>query len=249
MAVGADVGVIGGSGFYAFLDEVTEVTVDTPYGAPSAPVAVGQVGGRGVAFVPRHGRDHQFPPHRVNFRANVWALKEVGAAAVVGSFAAGSLTPDIHPGEFVVVDQFIDRTWGRADTYFDGPEVRHVSMADPYDARLRAVLVTAARQRDITVHDGGTVVVVQGPRFATRAESTGYRAQGGHVIGMTQYPEATLARELDLPYAAVALVTDYDAGLEGVESIEPVTLEQVFSVMAANIDRVRDLLTAAIPLL
>ena len=243
----ADVGVFGGSGFYAFLDDVTEVAVDTPFGSPSAPVAMGRLGDRRVAFIPRHGPKHTVPPHKVNFRANVWALREVGVRAVLGAFAAGSLNPNIHPGEFVVVDQFVDRTWGRPDTYFDGPDVNHPAMADPYDPGLRSVLVAAGRDQGITVHDGGTVVVIPGPRFATRAESAWYRAQGWQVISMTQYPEVALANELELRYAAVALVTDYDTGLEGVEGIEPVTMEQVFAVMAENVERVRALLTAAIP--
>jgi 5'-methylthioadenosine phosphorylase len=243
----ADVGVFGGSGFYAFLDDVTEVEVDTPFGPPSGPVALGQVEGVTVAFIPRHGKQHQFPPHKVNFRANVWALKEMGVGAIIGSFAAGSLQPDIHPGEFVAVDQVVDRTWGRPDTFFDGPEVRHATFADPYDERLRGVIIDAGRSRGITVHDGGTVVVIQGPRFASRAESRWYRAQGWHVISMTQYPEAALPKELDIPYAAVALVTDYDTGVEGVPGVEPVTMEAVFEVMRQNVAAVRDLLVTAIP--
>ena len=245
----ADVGVIGGSGFYAFLDDVEDVELDTPHGPPSGPVAIGTVGGRRVAFIPRHGRRHQYPPHKVPYRANAWALKELGVRAMLGPFAAGSLTPAIHPGEFVVVDQLVDRTWGRPDTFFDSFEdgAQHVSFADPYDDGLRGALLTAARRLGITVHDGGTVVVVQGPRFSTRAESRWYASAGWEVIGMTQYPEAALAKELGVPYAGVALITDHDAGLEGVDGIEPVTQEQVFEFMAANVDRVRDLLAAAIP--
>ncbi len=244
-AAGA-IAVVGGSGFYEFLDDVTETEVVTPYGSPSAPVALGRVGDRLVAFLPRHGPDHRFPPHRVNYRANLWALREAGAGTVLGSFAAGSLRPSIHPGELVVCDQLVDRTWGRPDTYFDGPEVQHLPFADPYDAGLRRVLVDAGRSTGSTVHDGGTVVVIQGPRFATRAESRWYRAQGWDVIGMTQYPEAALAAELGLRYAAVALVTDHDTGLEGVDGIEAVTQEEVFAVMAANVERVRALFRAAI---
>jgi 5'-methylthioadenosine phosphorylase len=245
----ADVGVFGGSGFYSFLDDVTELTVDTPFGAPSAPVALGRVGDVRVAFVPRHGRRHELPPHKVNYRANVWAMRDVGVDALVGVFAAGSLRPDIHPGDFVVVDQVVDRTWGRPDTFFDGPEVRHVTFADPYDEQLRRVLVDAGRAEGITMHDGGTVVVIPGPRFATRAESRWYQGQGWHVISMTQYPEAVLPKELEIPYAAVALITDYDTGIEGVDEIEPVTMEAVFEVMVANVETVRRLLVAAIPLI
>jgi 5'-methylthioadenosine phosphorylase len=243
----ADVGVFGGSGFYSFLDDVAEVTIDTPFGPPAAPVAVGRLGDVRVAFIPRHGPKHDTPPHKVNYRANVWALREAGVGAIVGSFAAGSLRPDIHPGEFVVIDQLVDRTWGRPDTFFDGPEVRHVTFADPYDERLRRILVEAGRDERITVHDGGTVVVIPGPRFATRAESRWYQAQGWQVISMTQYPEAVLPKELEIPYAAVALITDYDTGIEGIDDIEPVTMEAVLEVVKHNVETVRRLLVAAIP--
>jgi 5'-methylthioadenosine phosphorylase len=206
----ADVGVFGGSGFYSFLDDTETVELTTPYGPPAAPVTIGTLGDVRVAFLARHGRNHEFPPHRVPYQANVWAMRELGVRALLGPFAAGSLQPHIHPGEFVVCDQLVDRTSGRPETFFDsfddGP--RHISLADPYDAELRAALVRAATEVGITVHDGGTVVVVQGPRFSTRAESAWYRAQGWEVINMTQHPEAALAREAELRYAAVALITD-----------------------------------------
>ncbi|MDQ1438327.1 MAG: 5-methylthioadenosine phosphorylase [Acidimicrobiaceae bacterium] len=243
----ADIGVFGGSGFYDFLEDVVELNVHTPYGPPSAPVAVGQVGGRSVAFLPRHGKDHEFPPHRVNYRANVWALREVGVQRVFGPCAAGSLQPEVHPGEFVVLDQLVDRTWGRPDTYSDGGVVGHVSFADPYCPELRSVLRTAASTVDVVAHDRGTVVVVQGPRFSTRAESAWFRAAGWEVVNMTQYPEAYLARELGLCYAGLALITDYDTGLEGVDGIEPVTIDVVFEVLRKSVARTRELLFAAIP--
>jgi 5'-methylthioadenosine phosphorylase len=245
----ADVGVFGGSGFYAFLDDVVEHDPSTPWGAPSAPVSVGSIGDRRVAFLPRHGRRHEFPPHAVNYRANVWAMKELGVRALVGPFACGSLQPHIHPGEVVVVDQLVDRTWGRADTYYDsfdnGP--RHVSLADPYDARLRAVVVEAAGRLDVAAHDGGTVVVIQGPRFSTRAESTWFRGAGFDVVGMTQYPEVALAAEAGLPYVGIALVTDRDTGLEGEPGVEPVTQAQVFDVIEKNVERLRALLFDVVP--
>ena len=243
----AEVGVFGGSGFYSFLDDVQSIPVHTPYGPPSAPVAVGAIEGRAVAFLPRHGVHHEIPPHRVNYRANAWALRELGVRRVIGPCAAGSLRPDIHPGDFVLCDQLVDRTSGRADTFFDGGVVGHVSFADPYCPEVRAVLGAAAAGVGVPMHDRGTVVVVQGPRFSTRAESAHYRTAGWDVINMTQYPEAYLCRELGLCYAAVALVTDYDTGLEGVDGIEPVTMDEVFAVLAKNVERTRALLFAAIP--
>ena len=166
---------------------------------PSAPLTIGDVGGRRVAFLPRHGRKHELPPHRIPYRANVWAMRELGVRAIVGPCAAGSLQAHVHPGELVVVDQLVDRTWGRPDTFFDGPEVHHVSFADPYDAAMRAALVEAARRLELRVHDGGTMVVVQGPRFSTRAESRWFTSMGWEVVNMTGHPEAVLAAELAIP--------------------------------------------------
>ncbi|MGH9180255.1 MAG: S-methyl-5'-thioadenosine phosphorylase, partial [Acidimicrobiales bacterium] len=202
----AEIGVFGGSGFYAFLDDVETFPVHTPYGAPSAPLLVGTVSGRRVAFLPRHGVHHELPPHRVNYRANLWAMRDLGVRRIIGPCAVGSLQSHVHPEEFVVCDQLVDRTSGRADTFFEGGVVGHVSFADPYCPDLRAGLVAAARGEGIVVHDGGTVVVIGGPRFSTRAESASYRSAGWDVINMTQYPEAYLARELGLCYAAVGLV-------------------------------------------
>lgn len=245
----ADVGLFGGSGFYDFLHDTETVPVSTAWGEPSAPVTMGTVGPVRVAFLPRHGLRHQYPPHRINYRANIDAMRQLGVRALLSPFAAGSLQPDIHPGDFVVVDQLVDRTWGRESTFFDsfagGP--RHIPFADPYDAALRSRLVEVARAQGITVHDGGTVVVVNGPRFSTRAESASYRQAGWHVVNMTQSPEAPLAREAELPFAGVALVTDYDVGLDPDAGVEPVTQEQVFAVFESNLHRVRDLLLAAIP--
>ncbi|HEX7166169.1 MAG TPA: S-methyl-5'-thioadenosine phosphorylase [Acidimicrobiales bacterium] len=243
----ADIGVFGGSGFYAFLDDVTQVSVHTPYGAPSAPVALGTVGGRRVAFLPRHGVAHELPPHQIDYRANVWAMRELGVTRILGPCAAGSLQIGVAPGDFVVLDQLVDRTSGRRDTFFDGGVVGHVGFADPYCAEMAPVLTAAARAEGITVHEGGTIVVVQGPRFSTRAESAWYRAQGWQVVNMTQYPEAYLARELGICYSGIALVTDYDTGVEGDEGVAPVRMDDVFAVLRANVDRTRSLLFRAIP--
>ena len=244
----ADVGIFGGSGLYRFLDDVEERVVETPYGPPAAPVSIGIVEDRRVAFLPRHGTRHQHPPHRVPYRANVSAMRQLGVRALLAPCAAGSLQPTIHPGHVVVLDQLVDRTWGRPETFHDsfedGPV--HISLADPYDPELRARLVDTARAQGLVVHDGGTVVVVNGPRFSTRAESSAYRQAGWHVINMTQHPEAALAREAGIPYAGIALVTDHDAGLDGIDGIEPVTQEEVFAVFEANLAVLRSLLLAVV---
>ncbi len=239
-----EIGVFGGSGFYSFLDAVEEVEMETPYGAPSAPVVIGEVGGRRVAFLPRHGRRHELPPAAVPYRANVWALRELGVRRIVGPCASGALQPELELGSFVVCDQFVDRTSGRDDTFYPGPETVHVSAADPYCADLRRILVESGRELGIPVRDGGTVVVVQGPRFSTRAESRWFGSMGWDVINMTAYPEGMLARELGLCYANISMVTDHDAGVEG---IEPVSGETVMQVFAENNERLRELLFAAIP--
>jgi 5'-methylthioadenosine phosphorylase len=238
------IGVFGGSGFYSLLDDSEEVEVDTPYGKPSAAIVIGAIGGRRVAFLPRHGRDHELPPHRIPYRANLWALRELGARRIVGPCASGALRPDLALGEFVVCDQFVDRTSGRADTFYDGPETTHVSAADPYCPDLRRILVETAGELRIPVRDGGTVVVVQGPRFSTRAESRWFQSMGWDAINMTAYPECQLARELELCYATIAMVTDYDVGVEGGE---PVTADRVLQVFRENNERLRELLLAAIP--
>ena len=214
------IGVIGGSGFYAFFDSAARsVNLDTPFGEPSAPVTIGTVGAHEVAFLPRHGVDHRYPAHKVPYRANMWALRALGVRQVFAPCAVGSLTPDHGPGTVVVPDQLVDRTRRRADTYFDSGAA-HVSFADPYCPSLRA----AATELPGVV-DGGTMVVVEGPRFSTRAESQWFAAAGFTLINMTGYPEAVLARELEICYAAIALVTDLDAGIDvgaGVKVVEVV---------------------------
>lgn len=245
----AEIGVFGGSGFYAFLDDVEEVELSTPFGAPSAPVTVGEIGGRRVAFLPRHGRRHELAPHAIPAKANLWAMRRLGVRHVIGPCAAGSLDPSVAPGDFVVLDQLVDRTSGRPDTYYDAGYAHHVSFADPYCPALSRLALEAGRRVGVSMHERGTVVVVQGPRFSTRAESRWYRAQGWEVINMTQYPEAYLARELGLHYAGIALITDYDTGVEDDPGIEPVTQEQVFGFFEENVHRVRDLLLDLVPTL
>lgn len=240
-AAGA-VGVIGGTGFYAFLDDPEQVSVTTPYGPPSADIAVGTVHGRVVAFVPRHGRSHEHPPHRVNYRANLWALSSLGVRQLLAPCAAGSLQPTVLPGTMVVPDQLVDRTSGRVQTFVERGAV-HAPFADPYCPRLRAALVRSGAGAvdgfGDGVVDGGTMVVIEGPRFSTRAESRWYAAQGWSLVNMTGHPEAVLARELGLCYAAIALVTDLDAGLTADEAVNQA---EVFATFAANTDRLKTLL-------
>lgn len=247
MTAQAEIGVIGGSGFYAFLDDAIEYAVDTPFGPPSDPLVVGMVSGRRVAFLPRHGRDHRFPPHRINYRANLWALRSVGVSRIIAPCAVGSLRREVEPGSLVAVDQLVDRTDGRASSFYDGPDVVHVPFADPYCPVGREVAVAAAPRHGFAVHDGGTLVVIPGPRFSSRAESRSYAAAGWSVVGMTAHPEAALARELALCYTTLALVTDYDVGVEGHDA--PVTQEEVLRVFAANTEQLRALLFDVIPAL
>ena len=210
----ADVAVIGGSGLYALLTGAVEHPVDTPYGEPSDPITVADVAGRPVAFLPRHGRDHRFPPHRIPYRANLWALRSIGVRQILAPCAVGGLRPDLGPGTFVVPDQLIDRTTGRVQTYYDEGAV-HVNFADPYCPTGRRAALDATARHGIAATDGGAMVVIEGPRFSTRAESRWYAAIGGVVVNMTGHPEAVLARELGLCYTAIALVTDLDAGRRG----------------------------------
>jgi 5'-methylthioadenosine phosphorylase len=233
----ADIAVIGGSGFYEFLTDAREVEVKTPYGDPSEAILVGEVAGKRVAFLPRHGRDHRFPPHEIPYRANLWALRSLGVRRILAPSAVGSLTASYGPGTLIIPDQLVDRTRGRVQTYYDVNAV-HVSFADPYCPAGRARAITVARQAGWVPAGSGTLVVIEGPRFSTRAESKWFAAQGWTLIGMTGHPEAVLARELAMCYTTLALVTDFDAG---VEEGEGVTQAEVFEVFAANMSRLRDL--------
>lgn len=244
MIENAPIGVIGGSGFYEFVDEPTTVEIDTPFGPPSEPVVTGLVAGRPVAFLPRHGRDHRFPPRLVPYRANLWALRAVGVRQVLAPCAVGSLRPEVGPGSLVVPDQVFDRTYRRTPSFFDEVGgVVHVAFADPYCPVGRERAVAAAGQQSWSVHDGGTLVVIEGPRFSSRAEARHHAAEGWSVVGMTGQPEAGLARELALCYTSIALVTDVDAGLEVGHGV---TQQEVFEVFAASLGRLRALLTTVV---
>lgn len=247
------IGVFGGSGFYEFLDDAREVRVTTPFGDPASPITIGSVGGRQVAFMARHGTHHDFAAHRVPYRANVWAMNSIGVRTLIAPCSVGSLQPHIHPGQLVVVDQLIDRTWGRLDTFHDvgsvaaepgasGP-VHHQTFAEPYHSTLRSAMVAAGRRCDIPIVDGGTMVVINGPRFSTRAESSWFRKMGWHVVNMTGYPESVLAAELGIRYVSIALVTDYDAGVDGQPAV---TMDAVFARVRENVSQVAALIRDAI---
>lgn len=238
----AEIGVIGGSGFYEFLTDAEEVKISTPFGDPSEPLTVGEVGGHRVAFLPRHGRDHRFPPHKIPYRANMWALRAAGVRQVLAPSAVGALIPSYGPGTLVIPDQLVDRTSARIQTYYDVGAV-HVPFADPYCPGGRSRAVTAARSFGWVPAGSGTLVVIEGQRFSSRAESLWYAAQGWTIVGMTGHPEAVLAREMALCYTPLCLVTDTDAG---VDEGDGVTQAEVFEAFAANVKRLRDLATKII---
>lgn len=238
----ADIGIFGGSGFYSFLENIEEISLDTPYGKPSDLLALATFEGKKVVFLPRHGKNHSIPPHKIPYRANLYAMKQLGVKKIIAPTASGSLQPHIKPGDFVISDQFVDRTSGRADTFFDGPEVKHTSPAYPYCTYLRNIAADAGTLLGINIHRKGTVVVIQGPRFSTVSESRWFSSMGWEVINMTQYPECYLARELDICYCNIALVTDYDAGLEGRADVSPVTHDAVMKVFNENNDKLKQML-------
>jgi len=238
------VGVIGGSGLYdpSILSEVERVKVHTPYGEPSDFITIGSLGDKRVAFIPRHGSGHRIPPHRVNYRANIWALKELGVRWVISVSAVGSLRDDYRPGDLVIPDQFIDMTKRREYTFFDGPQVAHVSMADPFCEDLRLIILKGAKGLGLRVHESGNYICIEGPRFSTRAESRAWREVfKGDIIGMTLVPEVNLACEAQLCYATVAMVTDYDVYAE-----HPVTATEVSKVMESNVEKVKELLRSVV---
>jgi len=240
----ADIGVIGGSGFYEFLTNAERVHLTTPFGDSSDDVMVGDLAGRHVAFLARHGQGHRFPPHRVNYRANLWALRSLGVRQVLAPCAVGSLKPELGPGAIVVPDQLVDRTWGRDHTIYDGiGPVVHVGFADPYCPRGRAAVIDAGRAAGKNIADAGTMVVINGPRFSSRAESLWHQQAGWTVVGMTGMPEAAIARELAMCFSTLCLVTDHDAGVDGGEAV---THEEVLKVFARSLDEVKALLTSAI---
>lgn len=255
----AEIGVFGGSGFYDFLEKVEEIEVKTPYGKPSDKIAVGEYNGKKIAFLPRHGKKHIFPPHKIPYRANIWAFKDLGIKRIIAPSASGSLNIKIKPGDFVICDQFIDRTKNRIDTFYENKNFRtrstnstastevlnrvaHVSAANPYCENLRKIAANSCKKLKIPFHNKGTVVVIEGPRFSTTAESLWFQSQKWGVINMTQYPENILARELEMCYINISLITDYDAGLLGNKKLKPVDLKEVIRVFNENNEKVKKLI-------
>ena len=236
----ATIGIFGGSGFYKFLDDIQELNIETPYGKTSDALMLGTIAGKKVAFMPRHGRNHSIAPHKVNYRANVWAMKSIGCKRVISPCAAGSLQEHVKPGDIVFCDQYVDKTNGRFDTFFDKEDIQHISAAEPYCPQLRKTAIECAKKLGYSIHEKGTVVVINGPRFNTKAESAFLTRQGWEVINMTQYPEAHLVKELNMCPLNISLITDYDAGL--VADCEPVSHEAVMEVFANNISKLQKLL-------
>jgi len=242
----AEIGIVGGTGVYdpGIFEDVKEIKGYTPFGRPSDLISLGHYKGRAIAFISRHGRNHQIPPHMINFRANIWAMKELGVKRIISPSAVGSLREDCKPGDLVVVDQFIDRTKNREDTFYEGGQVCHVSTADPFCPELRKIFFDSAKKMGVPCHERGTYVCIQGPRFSTRAESKLFRSWEADVIGMTVYPECVLAREAEICYVSLCTVTDYDVWAE-----KPVSADEVVETMAKNVENVKKLMIDAVPLI
>ena len=239
----AEIGIVGGTGVYDpdIFQDVKDVKVFTPYGPPSPFVSIGYYKDLRIAFIPRHGRDHSIPPHRINYRANIFALKQLGVKRIISVSSVGSLQEQFKPGHFIFPDQFIDRTKRREDTFFEGAQVAHVSSADPFCPEIRKELTGAAEKNAIAAHDKATYVCIEGPRFSSRSESKLFRQWGADIVGMTMYPEVILAREAELCYACLAMVTDYDVWAD-----KPVTAEEVSRVMKTNVQNAKKIILEVI---
>ena len=237
----ADIGIFSGSGMYEIdADKIEKAKISTPYGPPSDLIDICTIGDKKVAFLPRHGRNHAIPPHKINYRANLYAMKELGVSRIISPCAVGSLQANIKPGDFVVTDQFVDRTKGRIDTFADGPDVMHISAAEPYCPELRELAIAALRAENAIVHTEGTMVVINGPRFSTKAESRWFTQMGWHTVNVTQYPEVVLAQELGICIVNVAMITDYDAGLVG--NVPEVTTKEVVRMFQESVGQLHKVL-------
>jgi len=238
-----EIAIIGGSGLYSAdeLKNIEEVKIHTPYGKPSDNIIIGTFNGMKIAFLSRHGRGHQYPAHLVNYRANIWALKELGVKRILAASSCGSLREELKPGTIVVLDQFIDRTTNRASTFYEGSKTCHISVAEPFCSQLRSVMLSAGQKLNLPTKPEGTYICIQGPRFSTKAESNLFRSWGADIVGMTLIPEAVLAREAEICYSNISLVTDYDCWKDS-----HVTIQEVLKVMGENVEKARKLLFSAI---
>lgn len=240
------IGIIGGSGFYDLVSDLKEIKVETPYGPPSEKIGIGKIGRINIAFLPRHNKTHDIPPHKINNRANIWALHSLGVDHILTVTAVGSLQAKYRPGSFLIVDQFIDRTWGRHDSFYDGPIVTHISSAYPYCPQINKLAFQEGKKLKLDIYPRGIVVVISGPRFSTAAESAWYTKLKWDVINMTQYPEVILAKELGIGYTAITLVTDYDAGLVGGGKVKPVLAIEVVKRFGKSIPQAKKLVLEVI---
>jgi len=239
------IGVFGGSGFYSLLENPAVKEMETPYGKPSSKVTIGKIGNHDVAFIARHGERHQYPPHAIPYKANVWAFKELGVTRIIAPSAVGSLKKEIKPGEFLVPDQFVNFT-RRDDTFYHDQTV-HIASHEPYCPDMRKLLIESGKSMGLSIHENGTVVVINGPRFASHAESVMYRQLGFDIINMTQYPECILAREQEICYANISIVTDYDTGVKDDPAVRPVSIEEVLRVFKANNEKIKQLIFNLVP--
>lgn len=239
------IGIFGGSGFYSLLENPEVREIETPHGKTSSNITMGKISGRDVAFIARHGEKHQYPPHKIPYKANIWAFKELGVERIIAPSAVGSLKKEIKPGEFLVPDQFVNFT--RRDDTFYNDETVHIASHEPYCPELRELLIGTAKDMNLPVHSKGTVVVIHGPRFASHAESNMYRQMGFDIINMTQYPELILAREQEICYANISIVTDYDTGVKDDPTIKPVSIEEVLRVFKENNEKMKNLIFNMVP--
>jgi len=239
------IGIIGGTGFYSLIEKTEELDMETPYGKPSSKIAVGTIAGKKVVFISRHGPGHIIPPHKIPCKANIYAFHKLGVKQIISSTAVGSLKVNIKPGDFLVPDQIVNFTHGRDDTFYHGDDgVVHISIADSFCERMRKILIDVLKKEG--VHEKGTAVIVNGPRFSTKAESTFFKSQNWDIINMTLYPECALAREMEICYANISLITDYDAGLKDEPTVKHVTVEEVLRLLKENNEKLRTILKEVI---
>jgi len=238
-----EIGIFGGTGIYdsGLLENAQEIDVDTPYGKPSDTITVGIFNGRKIAFLPRHGKKHTITPHMINFKANIWAFKELGITRIIAPSAVGSLKEELEPGHFVLPSQFLDFTKSRKGSFSEEGRVIHISVADPFCPELQSSILKVTEKQDLKMHKDCTYICIEGPRFSTKAESKLYRSTGADIIGMTLVPECQLAREAQICYASISTVTDYDVWAE-----KPVTAKEVLETLSENVEKTKRILTALI---